>query len=277
MIFNRSWPMSDVVLRLKCRTGTFPITVPLTLKVTDLIERAAALCNQPTAGIKLLMGFPPKPILRFEDSVEAVGLKSGDTIIVEVVPNSRTNVTNVKVDDTESSNLKNVAAPEVGDEMPLILRKIVPADNSCLFTSMGFVLGGNINLNFVWILRVVFAVQISVFGKSFFNRFVVGWGYVAQPKRILYINFTVALLFRVFTTVVTGWLPCGGEFTRIILTRAVIFYYFFHEFSIYIKNIRVLPHNFLWRYFVVSLCRLIIRLWLMLCTRISVIMWVLLL
>lgn len=140
--------MSDVVLRLKCRTGNFSITVPLTLTVSDLTERVAALCNQPATSLKLLMGFPPKTILMVENSVEDVGLKSGDTIIVEVDPNSCTNVPKVKV-DTGSSNLKHVTTQEVGDEMPLILRKVVPADNSCLFTSMGFVLGGNVYLIFV--------------------------------------------------------------------------------------------------------------------------------
>lgn len=140
--------MANIVLRLKCRTGTFPITVPLTLTISDLRERVSALCHYPATSLKLLMGFPPKLIQKVEDSVEAVGLKSGDTIIAEIDSSRCTDVAQVKV-ETESSILKHVTAQEVGNEMPLILRKVVPADNSCLFTSMGFVLGGNIHFFFM--------------------------------------------------------------------------------------------------------------------------------
>lgn len=137
--------MSDVVLRLKCRSGTFPMTIPLNCPISGLKEQVSVLSEIPVASIKLLFGFPPKSIQEL-GTVEDAGLKSGDTIIAEVDSTSAS-AQQLKV-QTESNILKHVTEQEVGDEVPLILRKVVPADNSCLFTSMGFVLGGNINLIF---------------------------------------------------------------------------------------------------------------------------------
>lgn len=144
--------MSDLLLRLKCRAGTFKLVVPLTCTLSDLREQVSALSEIPVASIKLLLGFPPKPIQTYEGSVEDAGLKTGDLIIAEL-DSSSTNVQQVKV-ETESSVLKHVTEQEVGDGVPLILRKVVPADNSCLFTSMGYVLGGNINSN-IFVFRAI--------------------------------------------------------------------------------------------------------------------------
>jgi len=131
------------MIRLKCRTGTFPITVPLACTITDLLERVSVLSEIPVASIKLLLGFPPKPILTFNGSIGEAGLKSGDTIIAEVDSGSAS-VREVKA-KTESQVLRHITEQETADGLPLILRKVVPADNSCLFTSLGFVLGGNNN------------------------------------------------------------------------------------------------------------------------------------
>lgn len=142
--------MSDVVLRLKCRSGTFPMTVPLACSLSDLKEQISALSEIPASSLKLLLGFPPKSLQKYEGSIADAGLKSGDTIIAEVDTNSDS-VRQVKV-ETESNILKHVTDQEVGEGVPLILRKVVPADNSCLFTSMGFVLGGKNNL-FIFVVK----------------------------------------------------------------------------------------------------------------------------
>lgn len=132
--------MSDVVLRLKCRAGTFPLTVPLNGAVTDLREQASALSEIPVASIRLLMGFPPRPLPSYDGSVADAGLKSGDTLIAELDSTSAGH--KQARAEAESEILKHVTGQETSNEVPLILRKVVPADNSCLFTSMGFVLGG---------------------------------------------------------------------------------------------------------------------------------------
>lgn len=151
--------MSDVVLRLKCRSGTFPLTLPLNCTISVLKEQVSILSEIPVASIKLLFGFPPKFIQKLEGTIEDVGLKSGDTIIAEV-DSSSANVQQIQV-QTESNILKHVTEQEVGDEVPLILRKVVPADNSCLFTSMGFVLGGKIDLGSGNYMREIIANAVK--------------------------------------------------------------------------------------------------------------------
>lgn len=141
--------MSEIIIRLKCREGTFPLTVPLTCKISDLTERVSALSAIPVPSIKLLLGFPPQPIQKCNGTVEEAGLKSGDMIIAEV-NSSSANVQQVKTENDEKI-LKHITEQEVADRLPLILRKVVPADNSCLFTSLGFVLGGNCHMLYTYV------------------------------------------------------------------------------------------------------------------------------
>uniref|UniRef100_A0A2S2PTC0 Ubiquitin thioesterase OTU n=1 Tax=Schizaphis graminum TaxID=13262 RepID=A0A2S2PTC0_SCHGA len=151
--------MSDVVLRLKCRLGTFPMTIPLNCSISVLKEQVSVLSEIPVDGIRLLFGFPPKSIQKLEGTIEDIGLKSGDTIIAEVDSTS-TGVQQLKV-KTESNILKHITEQEVGNEVPLILRKVVPADNSCLFTSLGFVLGGKIDLSSGNYMREIIANAVK--------------------------------------------------------------------------------------------------------------------
>ncbi|XP_026812344.1 ubiquitin thioesterase OTU1 [Rhopalosiphum maidis] len=151
--------MSEVVLRLKCRSGTFPMTIPLNCSISVLKEQVSVLSEIPVDSIKLLFGFPPKSIQKLEGTIEDIGLKSGDTIIAEVDSTS-TGMQQLKV-KTESNILKHITEQEVGNEVPLILRKVVPADNSCLFTSLGFVLGGKLDLSSGNYMREIIANAVK--------------------------------------------------------------------------------------------------------------------
>lgn len=120
------------------------MTVPLNLAISDLREQVSALSDIPVASVKLLRGFPPRAIEQSEGLVRDTGLKSGDTIIAEADPtNAAAAVRSAGVQTESRAPPRHVTEQETGDGVPLILRKIVPADNSCLFTSMGFVMGGN--------------------------------------------------------------------------------------------------------------------------------------
>jgi ubiquitin thioesterase OTU1 len=135
------------------------MTIPLNCSIASLKEQVSVLSKIPVASMKLLFGFPPKIIQKIEGTIEDAGLKSGDTIIAEIDSSSE-NVQQLKV-QTESNILKHVIDQEVGDEVPLILRKVVPADNSCLFTSMGFVLGGKIDLSSGNYMREIIANAVK--------------------------------------------------------------------------------------------------------------------
>jgi len=111
----------------------------------------------PLDKVKVLSGFPPSP-LDIEDrekSIASVGVKSGDTLILQVTPVQVTSSEKVfgtrepedRSDKEVNKRLKTEQKPaEVavapGDDK--LLRKVVPADNSCLFTSINYCMSGQV-------------------------------------------------------------------------------------------------------------------------------------
>ena len=144
---------SKVSLRVKCEGGQ---GVVRGLDSEDSLEKLISHsletlgkedCQQ---NIKLLSGFPPKPldISDRDKSISSVGIRSGDTIIFQVSNNSSTSSTTpappastVKQShhqsegETSSKRLKT-------ENSARLERKVVPADNSCLFTSINYCMSG---------------------------------------------------------------------------------------------------------------------------------------
>ena len=87
-------------------------------------------CHIPTEDQKLMSGFPPKAIeANPEDTLEAIGLRSGDQLIVE-----KSNVTGVKQGHTDGKYIPPSA------EKGFFVRRPVPADNTCMFHTAAYVL-----------------------------------------------------------------------------------------------------------------------------------------
>lgn len=71
-------------------------------------------------------------------------MSSGDTLILQELP-IENDVPNTSQENT-SNNANNEASVENSYDCPGILMKhVVPADNSCLFTSVNFVLNGKVD------------------------------------------------------------------------------------------------------------------------------------
>ena len=145
---------SKVSLRVKCEGGQ---GVVRGLDSEDSLEKLISHsletlgkedCQQ---NIKLLSGFPPKPldISDRDKSISSVGIRSGDTIIFQVSNNSSTSSTTSSTPsappvkqshhqsegETSSKRLKT-------ENNARLERKVVPADNSCLFTSINYCMSG---------------------------------------------------------------------------------------------------------------------------------------
>jgi ubiquitin thioesterase OTU1 len=124
--------MAGFALKLKTKSGQM-VVKGLTCKdtISELKRRLSSLTNIKESALHVLSGYPPKPLdLSGSDAtLESRGLCSGDTLIVE-------------------ERQKNLMEPRhhiVDSEMGcpgILMRMVVPADNSCLFTSVGFVLSG---------------------------------------------------------------------------------------------------------------------------------------
>jgi hypothetical protein len=93
--------------------------------------------------LKLLAGFPPKTLdlVNATQALSDVGIKSGDVIMAQERPASPAAPTPAVPAPTLV-----IPDPSYYSELPsgagMLLRHVVPSDNSCLFTSIGYVLNG---------------------------------------------------------------------------------------------------------------------------------------
>lgn len=101
--------------------------------VADLLEKIWLMTEVPPHAQRILSGFPRKQLLwkSKDDLLSSVDIRSGDTLIIE----------------------EDKCAPKVlmdsykktlcGAALGKITRKVVPADNSCLFSSVSYVMLGD--------------------------------------------------------------------------------------------------------------------------------------
>lgn len=168
--------MSNILLRVKTKNGQQVINnLTLNSTIKDLKQALSQLSSIPEAKLQVLSGFPPKTldISQDDSSLGKIifqvkfsvfnlfvltvnsGISTGDTLILQestnntsIAPSSSTDKADERLSAaTEpSSNLNNTLTEETINELSGILMKhIVAADNSCLFTSINFVLSGKVD------------------------------------------------------------------------------------------------------------------------------------
>ncbi|KAK3536669.1 hypothetical protein QTP86_017600, partial [Hemibagrus guttatus] len=119
-------------LRCKAKNGTH-LMQGLTHQscVQELKDKVEELTGIPCDVQKIMVGYPPSSLdLRNGDAhLKDYPIKSGDTLIVE-----------------EEKNKPKVTTPKTPllDCRPVLDRRTVPADNSCLFTSVNYVVEGGV-------------------------------------------------------------------------------------------------------------------------------------
>ncbi|KAM9321024.1 ubiquitin thioesterase OTU1 [Gastrophryne carolinensis] len=123
-----------MMLRLRCKTreGTHVLQGLTDIStVRELKERIASMpgISGPT---QVMVGYPPTKLdLSNQDvALRDLAIKSGDTLIVEEDKSIPSAVTKQCVNDVAKA--------------PGIVRRVVPADNSCLFTSVYYLVEGGI-------------------------------------------------------------------------------------------------------------------------------------
>lgn len=133
--------MGGFVLRVKFKTGQ-KIVDGLTPEdnVLQLKRRLSEVTGVSIKELYVLTGFPPKALDLSEDdaSLQERNITSGETLIVEEkkdleIPESK-HINQVRPHISDNS--------EMNDSPGILMKMVVPADNSCLFTSVGFVLSG---------------------------------------------------------------------------------------------------------------------------------------
>ncbi|NP_001090389.1 ubiquitin thioesterase OTU1 [Xenopus laevis] len=129
------------MLRLRCKTreGT-QLLQGLTDRssIRELQERIAGVTGISGPLQRVMVGFPPLSLdLSDEEAtLKNMSIKSGDTLIVEEDKSKLRSAT----PPVSKTDIGNWNAPA----QPTIVRRVVPADNSCLFTSIYYVVEGGV-------------------------------------------------------------------------------------------------------------------------------------
>ncbi|CAH1405302.1 unnamed protein product [Nezara viridula] len=150
--------MSKFILKVKTKSGQQIVdNANLTNTILELKQIISKFVNIPVNNMNLLIGFPPKPIDAdfLHKTLAEVNIKSGDTLIVEETAIPVPNPTKV---------FSPPDRPHVEEDKldgGLLMRQVVPADNSCLFTSVGFVLGGKVDTTAGSYMRQIIAEQVA--------------------------------------------------------------------------------------------------------------------
>lgn len=128
--------MSAMAFKVKYKEGQ-QIIKDLTSdsNIGELKVFLSSISGVSTTKLTVLSGYPPKPIDVSDDNkkLSEVGLKTGETLIVEE------NLTPL-VSNSVTKPIENGVASheEMGPCRPgILMKKVVPSDNSCLFTSIG--------------------------------------------------------------------------------------------------------------------------------------------
>ncbi|XP_037535241.1 ubiquitin thioesterase OTU1 [Nematolebias whitei] len=129
--------MTDRMLRLRCKTKNGShIMQGLTHQscVRELKSKVEELTGIPCDVQKIMIGYPPSSLdLRNgEAHLKDYPIKSGDTLIVEEEQRK-----------PKPQDHPIVKAPHL-EVSPVLARRVVPADNSCLFTSIYYVVEGGV-------------------------------------------------------------------------------------------------------------------------------------
>lgn len=140
--------MSCLTLKVQTKSGQ-QIIKSLTSESTinDLKLELSKCCRVPVSQLYVLTGYPPRPfdISRDYAKLGECDISTGDTLILE----EKSTGPERQRPPTVTNNISSIESrPHVTDNemFPGILMKhIVPADNSCLFSSIHYVLNGKID------------------------------------------------------------------------------------------------------------------------------------
>ena len=141
-------------LRVKSKSGQH-LLKDLTLQSTvdDLKRNVSTITSIPFNELRILKDFPPKPmdLSQGNKSLNDHKFRTGDVLIVEEDPDARKQRESAATERVLNDFVSQMAAPGV------ILRQVVPANNSCLFTSVHFVMERQLDLNVATQMRELIA------------------------------------------------------------------------------------------------------------------------
>ncbi|XP_050093296.1 ubiquitin thioesterase OTU1 [Anopheles aquasalis] len=174
--------MGGLTLKLKTKSGQgqkqFVCKLTDTATVGDLKARIIELTSIPGDALHVVLGFPPFKPLQFSNessTCQEVGISNGDTLIVEeksLTAEERQQLEAAKRLEDDEKLARELAAQST-EQGGILLKKVVPADNSCLFTSIGFVLTGKVDPENSRYMRQIIAATVNS-DKQEYNEGILG-------------------------------------------------------------------------------------------------------
>lgn len=130
--------MASLAFKVKSKNGQ-QILKDLTSESTvgELKMFLSSVSDVSCERICVLCGYPPKPLDTSNDSktLSEIGLKTGETLIIE--EKSATSAPSVGKPEPSKPVENGISTETIGSRPGILMKKVVPSDNSCLFTSIG--------------------------------------------------------------------------------------------------------------------------------------------
>lgn len=133
-------------LRLRTPKGVIPFHVSPNNTFYELLETIGNMMNEKPAPncVMIRGGYPVKEIYTDRlTKISSMDLKNGDILIAQIKPPDAALLPPLK-EDTVAKN--TVQEPSSSNGEGIILRRVVPADNSCLFTAISKIFHSDLKL-----------------------------------------------------------------------------------------------------------------------------------
>lgn len=138
--------MAGYVLKVKTKSGQHILkNLKPESTLGELKKMLSELTKIPISNLNILSGFPPKVVdLSKNGDLKSCGIHSGDTLIIEEKnePLSSTVNNKTSVPKFENNESYSNVQEDINSCPGILMKHVVPADNSCLFTSIHYVLNG---------------------------------------------------------------------------------------------------------------------------------------
>lgn len=168
--------MTGLTLKLKTKDGHHVVKTEENDTLGLLKTKITELTQIPTGSLNILIGYPPKLIeCQDENSLETAGIKNGDILIVEerqVSAEEKLAMENA-ARSMEDERLAQQLAHTANEGSGILLKQVVPADNSCLFTSIGFLMNGRVDTDVGSYMRQIISQNVND-DKETYNEGILG-------------------------------------------------------------------------------------------------------
>eukprot|EP01091_Cochliopodium_minus_P017666 TRINITY_DN6979_c0_g1_i1.p1 TRINITY_DN6979_c0_g1~~TRINITY_DN6979_c0_g1_i1.p1 ORF type:complete len:310 (-),score=94.64 TRINITY_DN6979_c0_g1_i1:69-998(-) len=124
-------------LAIESKVGRKRVKIDKTAKLIDLKDMIEKEIFIPKNQQKLLNGFPPLELIDDEKTLEALGVRSGDKIMVQEAIGTSSSGSNDSVPQDKMVCKRPLFVTSHNDQ-GTVVRRIVDANNACLFNCIGY-------------------------------------------------------------------------------------------------------------------------------------------